>query len=1046
MFINKNICVLLLLFSLSFLFGFKPQTHIEAANDAVSQISSSTVVLGKSLREYPVIDEVADAIRLFPDAYRAGVVGPDGYPDILIGQSRIHPDSKCNAGSLSDDACVEGVDKSFTHEWFEYIYESGWQYYRDNINSSSTVKQNNAKKALAFVYGYITHGAGDIWAHTMVNEKALGIFPSFTEFYIEERRNIARRHLAIEGYIANHTAGNPSTRSLDAPLDFVTEYLVQSDDETPFKNSHFDYFLTLKKDTQADLDSRDNTCNIDEFSDVVTLCIDPGIQAIIVSYEESWIDDINEGFDLWSSMSNNVAKELFQNVNADEGSYHADLFGKTCILSMMGVPDVLVDFGAENIYCVDEKMAKLNDNVIIPVSDAISAIFAPLTAVLDPIKEAFRDYLLVKYTGMTWEEIKDPSQFIDDPDIGFSSNTKNYFNSLMGVTGNSDLFNKNTFMPYKNTVQISRLLLLNGETLDSYLHDQHVGAIYTNDELYEKAQTTGWGVSEALIEQMQKDAMLGFVRDLDANHQWALKSPPEELSTGEDNFPEGGRKHGEGMPIWIDCRARDYAFNDLFDSWGEFGFETLDSSIPCKNISKPLPPVELIMDLKSPVTKCEGVQGEARIINHLETKQNYAFYYRVSINQPGLPDNRKVIYHSVERGELAPLGENKHRIVGLTCKEGLVKVEGYVFEEMYRLSAENSVNTYIQAPPSFSTPYEWKLQEYPVVGDINITDESCVAMACTDPGSGMPSVGTGSTNVGSGGVSIPSLGNIPGCRRYEWCQNVDAIGLGAILNADNDDYSDRSDNCPVTPNNNQSEEACALPTPASAFCVDRIYRDDLFPGAQVDPRDVCEKYPNICSGMPSLDGPKAGVMTGGGCVWGRSCPQPGFFGQIKRFFSGRSIDKAGMRKSMIPIDSILKDAGIEKANIEMKKYYVSNNEDRRQYVRATQMHISSAYKMCIQKVKPFFELVKTKKGSVQILDTKLDYKKRAMYFSVANNSNKYMKLSVPSGLLKTKTGDKLDVFLDGKKVSTVIVPENDMIDLDVKLLGNSKNIEIRARK
>ena len=95
-----------------------------------------------------LIDEVADAIRLFPDAYRAGVVGPDGYPDILIGQSRIHPDSKCNAGSLSDDACVEGVDKSFTHEWFEYIYESGWQYYRDNINSSSTVKQNNAKKSI----------------------------------------------------------------------------------------------------------------------------------------------------------------------------------------------------------------------------------------------------------------------------------------------------------------------------------------------------------------------------------------------------------------------------------------------------------------------------------------------------------------------------------------------------------------------------------------------------------------------------------------------------------------------------------------------------------------------------------------------------------------------------------------------------------------------------------------------------------------------------------------------------------------------------------
>ncbi len=38
-----------------------------------------------------VDEDVAEAILAFPEVFRAGSCGPDGYPDVYIGQSIIHP-------------------------------------------------------------------------------------------------------------------------------------------------------------------------------------------------------------------------------------------------------------------------------------------------------------------------------------------------------------------------------------------------------------------------------------------------------------------------------------------------------------------------------------------------------------------------------------------------------------------------------------------------------------------------------------------------------------------------------------------------------------------------------------------------------------------------------------------------------------------------------------------------------------------------------------------------------------------------------------------
>ena len=39
-------------------------------------------------------------------------------------------------------------------------------------------RRSEKQQILAFAYGYATHAAGDMWAHTFVNDFAEGVFPS----------------------------------------------------------------------------------------------------------------------------------------------------------------------------------------------------------------------------------------------------------------------------------------------------------------------------------------------------------------------------------------------------------------------------------------------------------------------------------------------------------------------------------------------------------------------------------------------------------------------------------------------------------------------------------------------------------------------------------------------------------------------------------------------------------------------------------------------------------------------------------------------------
>jgi len=214
-------------------------------------------------RSYPVRAEVVTALQDWPQFYNAGVVGPDGFPDITYGQVVIHP--------------------VHTGQWMRHIFNSGWAAQAD---ASYTAQEKS--QILAFTYGYLTHSAGDMWAHALVNDLSdpahtIGVFPAISDALTDlNKAGIAIRHLILERYMADGTPGvdgNPERGPapggdvsddsspgipFDSPHRFVYETLINPATLTPIpavRGSYSDargpilgFFLELRDDLQDFVD------------------------------------------------------------------------------------------------------------------------------------------------------------------------------------------------------------------------------------------------------------------------------------------------------------------------------------------------------------------------------------------------------------------------------------------------------------------------------------------------------------------------------------------------------------------------------------------------------------------------------------------------------------------------------------------------------------------------------------------------------------------------------------------------------------------------
>ena len=190
--------------------AWKPYMHNHTGDKAYNDVVADGEVTIAG-REYAVRPEVVAALQAHKPFYNAGVVGPDGFPDLVFGQSQIHP-----------------VD---TGKWLRHILSSAWAAQGDP-SYSATEKQ----QILAFAYGYLTHAAGDMWAHTMVNDFALGVFPGVSEILTDvDMAEIAVRHLISEGYVGDATPGYDGNSNRTPIFGLTNEDgdLEYSDDSTP---------------------------------------------------------------------------------------------------------------------------------------------------------------------------------------------------------------------------------------------------------------------------------------------------------------------------------------------------------------------------------------------------------------------------------------------------------------------------------------------------------------------------------------------------------------------------------------------------------------------------------------------------------------------------------------------------------------------------------------------------------------------------------------------------------------------------------------------
>ena len=114
---------------------------------------------------------------------------------------------------------------------------------------------------LAFAYGFLTHAAGDMWAHTLVNDLSQGVFPPVAEIASDpEKAKIAFRHIIIEGYVGDATPGfdgNPDRTEVPGELNNDDDPQISDDEthaiayETPPDDFLWEVFVGRQADAQG---------------------------------------------------------------------------------------------------------------------------------------------------------------------------------------------------------------------------------------------------------------------------------------------------------------------------------------------------------------------------------------------------------------------------------------------------------------------------------------------------------------------------------------------------------------------------------------------------------------------------------------------------------------------------------------------------------------------------------------------------------------------------------------------------------------------------
>jgi hypothetical protein len=171
--------------------AFGLRTHLYIADQVHADLADCNLSLpGGKVASPP--DEVCKAIQDNRGAFLAGALGPDAFPDLLVGQTYVHPGT------------VDGLQAA---DWLERV-----------------LLEAKSDREIAFAYGQMIHASGDVFAHTYVNNYAGDVF----EITARWGKEVEERHFLLEKYIDQRLDYEAPVETLDVPAELLVRTMVET--------------------------------------------------------------------------------------------------------------------------------------------------------------------------------------------------------------------------------------------------------------------------------------------------------------------------------------------------------------------------------------------------------------------------------------------------------------------------------------------------------------------------------------------------------------------------------------------------------------------------------------------------------------------------------------------------------------------------------------------------------------------------------------------------------------------------------------------------
>ena len=181
----------------------KSKSHIFMANLLREYILSQSGKVNIDGHVFYIPEDALYAIENYPSYFRGGSVGPDFFPDMVFGQSKMHPEK--------------------SGKWLKRM---------ELVLSRMSKHSMDYYPSYAFYLGYLMHYATDLFGHEDVNYYAGGYFPDIEGiitniFKSDDNGNkasndikIIGRHILIETYMDSKLSKTEPV-DIDVPLGFI---------------------------------------------------------------------------------------------------------------------------------------------------------------------------------------------------------------------------------------------------------------------------------------------------------------------------------------------------------------------------------------------------------------------------------------------------------------------------------------------------------------------------------------------------------------------------------------------------------------------------------------------------------------------------------------------------------------------------------------------------------------------------------------------------------------------------------------------------------